>query len=160
MLIQDYTEFNDKRFEVTWKSGRPVPVRDQITQASAICFTPDNQIVMVSGNGLEWHIPGGHPEEGESLHQALGREVWEEACCEVIEPSLLGWQHVRDLQDDSVHIQMRYWCRVQVQPFDPQHEMRYRKFVGREKFLQTLAYGHSPLAKEMFRLAIEANQSL
>ena len=68
-------------------------------------------------------IPGGHPEDGESPEDALRREVREETCCEVIKLTLLGWQHVRDLQDDSVHYQMRYYCRVRVKPFEPQYEI-------------------------------------
>jgi inorganic pyrophosphatase len=155
--IIEYTVFSGKRFEATWQSEGELPPRNQVTQASAVCFTSDDQIVMISGDGIAWNIPGGHPEEGESPDDALSREVWEEACCEIIEHALLGYQHVRDLTDDSVHFQLRYFCRVDVEPFDPKHEITHRKIISPGDFLQTLEYGHSPIAKEVFRLSMEAN---
>jgi len=160
MILRDQTEFAGKRFEVTWELGGDLPPRCHITQVSGVCFAPDDRIVMISSDGNTWNIPGGHPENGESLEDALNREVLEEACCEVTELSLLGWQHVRDLQDNSVHYQMRYCCRVRVHPFEPRHEVTHRKLIDPDAFLQTLEYGHSVIAAELLRLANLTNEQM
>ena len=159
-MLQDNTEFAGRHFEVTWMQGEDLPPLDQITQVSSMCFTSVNQIALISTDGKRWNIPGGHPEPKESLEQTLRREVLEEACCEIYDPFLLGWQHVRDIQDNSVHFQMRYFCRIRIQPFDPKHEIRHRKFVRPDEFLAMLSYGHSAIAKEWFKLAMEANAKM
>lgn len=53
--------------------------------ASAILFTSDDKIIMGRKNpemgGVypdAWHIPGGGIEDGESLEDAVNREVYEE----------------------------------------------------------------------------------
>ena len=160
MTLRDQTEYAGRHFEVTWISGQDLPLRDKTTQVSSVCFTPNNQIVLISDDGNKWNIPGGHPEPGESLEDALRRELWEEACCKIIKLSLLGWQQVKDLHDSSVHYQMRYACSVDIKPFVANHEISHRRLIGPGEFLQTLEYGHSPLAKELLKLATEANQRM
>jgi hypothetical protein len=49
------------------------PPLDETTQALGICFTGDRRIVLVTWNGEDWSLPGGTPEPGETLEQALGR---------------------------------------------------------------------------------------
>ena len=157
MPLQDQTEYAGRRFQVTWESRHILPPRHQITQVSAVCFTADDKILMISKDGTRWNIPGGHPEDGESLEDALRREVWEEACCKIAKPTLLGWQRVQDLQDGSIHYQMRYCCQAQIMPFNPQHEVNYRKFVNSDNFLKTLEYGYSSIAKALLKLSLAAN---
>ena len=147
-------------YELTWHRTGDPPPRSEITQVSAICFSPDDRIVMISGDGQHWGIPGGHPKDGESCEETLRREVLEESCCEVGRSCLLGWQHVRDLADNSVHYQMRYCCRVNVRPFRPEHEISHRRLIAPSDFLRVLEYGSSPIAKELIALAIEANEQM
>ena len=160
MNLQEITHADGRSYKVTWCPVGDLPPRSQITQVSAICFTPDDRIVMVTTDGEHWGIPGGHPEDGESCEETLSREVREEACCEVEELELLGWQHVRDLTDDSVHYQMRHCCTVNVRPFRPEYEIRHRKLVAPSDFLSVLEYGDSPIAKELLLLATEAGRQM
>ena len=160
MPLIEQTEFRGRRFEATWVTNGELPPRSQISQVSAVCYTPEDQIMMISSDGLAWNIPGGQPEEGETLEEALSREVWEECCCAVTRERLLGWQHVRNLQDGSVEYQMRYACRVEVKKFEPEYEISQRKIVTPEYFLRVLEYGHSPIAKEMITLAMAANSQM
>jgi 8-oxo-dGTP pyrophosphatase MutT (NUDIX family) len=45
----------------------------------AFVFNPDGQILMVQHKpGLPWALPGGHVESGESIHDAMTRELREE----------------------------------------------------------------------------------
>lgn len=41
-----------------------------------------------------WDLPGGHVEEGESLEEALMREVYEETKIIVEKPTLIGYQQM------------------------------------------------------------------
>lgn len=153
MKLQETTQFDGRSYEVTWQDVGNLPPRNQVTQVSAICYSSDNQIVMISGDGCHWGIPGGHPESEESLEEALRREVREEACCDINQMRLLGWQHVRDKCDNSVHYQLRYCCLVNVETFRPEHEIAYRQLIAPDEFLDRLEYGTSVIAQEMFALA-------
>jgi 8-oxo-dGTP diphosphatase len=55
----------------------------------------DDQILMVRrGRGVaqgQWSVPGGRVEFGESLAQAVVREVFEETGLEVVAERFLGW---------------------------------------------------------------------
>ena len=160
MTIQEETHFAGKRYLATWETGYELPPRDLVRQVSAVCFTPFNQIVMIGDTPGELHIPGGHPEDGERLDEALRREIREETCCEVRDMRLLGWQRVVDMDDASVHYQMRYCCCVEVRPFAPEHEVATRTIIDSCAFLEELKYGNSPIAAEFYRLALEANQDM
>ncbi|MCE5323751.1 NUDIX domain-containing protein [bacterium] len=153
MDIREIATINNRIYEITWHGTHILPPRSQITQVSAVCYTSSKQIVMISSDGLHWGIPGGHPESDEPLDIALSREVREEACCEIEKAQLLGWQHVCDLDNNSIHYQLRYCCLVSVHAFNPEHEITYRQLVPPDQFLCILEYGKSKLAVEMLRLA-------
>ena len=64
-----------------------MPPRHLITQALGLCFTSQGLVVMVSWDGDEWTIPG-TVEEGETVEQALVREIAEELGCAI---GVTGW---------------------------------------------------------------------
>ena len=51
--------------------------RHRVT-AGAVVIRDDNKILLIEGPQRGWELPGGHVEEGESIHHALKREVKEE----------------------------------------------------------------------------------
>ena len=67
----------------------------------AVVVRDDCLLVIRRGHGPgagEWSIPGGRVEAGETLHEAVVREMWEETGLEVVVERFLGW--VERLGDD------------------------------------------------------------
>ena len=75
MNITEEHSWSGQRLIVTWHDASFDPPRNLVTQASGICFTDDNRIVLVTTDGKTWHLPGGHPEEDEITEEAFIREV-------------------------------------------------------------------------------------
>ena len=60
----------------------------------AVVVRDDRLLVVRRGHGPgagEWSVPGGRVEGGETLHEAVVREVWEETGLEVVVERFLGW---------------------------------------------------------------------
>ena len=60
----------------------------------AIAVRDDALLMVRRGHGPgagEWSVPGGHVEMGETLHEAIVREVAEETGLEVVVDRYVGW---------------------------------------------------------------------
>jgi hypothetical protein len=73
----------------------------------------------------------------------------EEGCARVVESRYIGCQRV----DDPDHptgpwrfYQTRFWARVELLRWDPQHEIDERRLVRPDDFLRTLSWGAAPSA--------------
>jgi len=88
-------------------------------------------------------------QPGETLEDCLVREVMEEGCARVAESRYIGCQRVDD-PDHPIgpwrYYQARFWARVELLPWDPQHEIDERRLVRPEDFLRTLSWGSAPSA--------------
>lgn len=157
VVIKEKAAWDGRQLEVTWIGGGTPPSRELVQQAAGLCFTEDGQIVLIAGEEGQWNLPGGKPEPGETVEQACVREVWEEACAVVRELAYLGAQEVRDPAHPSgpqVYYQTRFWARVSLEPFAPEFETRRRTLVAPQAFLETLYWGHSPIAKAILEAAL------
>lgn len=98
--------------QYTWHEGQMPALL--ITQVYAFLFSNDGRILLLEDSGT-FTLPGGKPEPGESLEQALSRECMEEAQVIVSDLSLLGYQEV---MGDNVHgdgtpyAQLRYIGKI------------------------------------------------
>jgi hypothetical protein len=76
------------------------------------------------------------------MEQALVREVWEEACARVVDSLYIGCQHVEELDGEgATYYQARFWARVELEGFTPEHEMSARRLVSPETFREVLFWG-------------------
>ena len=66
-MVVETVEWEGRRLTVTWMPLPFRPPRGLTTQVSGISFAEDGRIVLISGDGAHWGLPGGHPEDGETL---------------------------------------------------------------------------------------------
>jgi ADP-ribose pyrophosphatase YjhB (NUDIX family) len=91
------------------------------TARPGICVAGD-AVVLVSGDGDRWGLPGGRPEPGEDWTDTLGREVREEACATVTACRLLGFSRgvcVRGSQAGLVLVRALWRAEVRPDPWQP-----------------------------------------
>jgi hypothetical protein len=85
--------------------------------------------------------------------------VLEEACARVLACRYIGCQRVEELDGKApaAYYQTRFWARVELEPFTPEHEMTARQLVGADEFLSTLFWGGEATARLILErgLAIE-----
>ena len=132
-----------------------------VTQALGLCFTADHSVVMVTWDGQHWTFPGGTVEGGETIEQALIREVAEEACARVVSCKYLAAQHVADPLNPNgrpSHYQTRWWTRVELDPWRPQHEMVARRLVTPDQVLPTLCWSRKEVAGRLLNLAVQIDR--
>ncbi|HXY91792.1 MAG TPA: NUDIX hydrolase [Acidimicrobiia bacterium] len=104
------------------------------TRARALCVTRDGAVVLVAASPPKWDIPGGGREPGESIQENLAREVWEEACCRVVETVCITTLRGAELGADGgvggeIDHHALFWARVEVEPWAPRFETRERRFA-------------------------------
>ena len=86
-----------------------------ITQVSGIIFDSEGNILITrSSPTSDWGIPGGHPEEGETIEKTLAREILEEVSLELANVKLLGAVQISELNDPTVkpYYQIRMFAIV------------------------------------------------
>lgn len=120
-------------WQVRWYPANVEPI-GKAHGSAGICLTPERQVVVVSQNGLDWDVPAGRSEIGESWEATLRREVAEEACASVQSAQLLGFCQSQCLTgvDQGLVLVRSFWlAQVQIQPWQPQFEIRERRMITR-----------------------------
>lgn len=144
--------YEDRRVTCTWFDPPFRPEPPHSNQAYGICFTGGGMIILGGsddGGEWSWNLLGGGVEPGETLEDCLVREVREEGCARVTESRYIGCQRVDDPDHPTGpwrYYQSRFWARVELLPWDPQHEIDERRLVRPEDFLHNLNWGSAPSA--------------
>jgi ADP-ribose pyrophosphatase YjhB (NUDIX family) len=82
------------------------------TKAHAVCMYKGKMLLVNHPEWDIWSIPGGTREIGESIEQALKREVLEETNCEVLDYCPISYQKVVDDKGRVCHYRLQYLCNV------------------------------------------------
>ena len=135
-----------------------------IRQVSAICVDDDGKILLIKNPNKEhWTLPGGTPENNESVEETLIREIGEEASCDIEIISLLGAIKVNfpdnpNKDEGEEFHQLRFLAKIKsVNPatIDPANDIILdRIFVKPENFLDYIPWTSS-IGQELLRLTLE-----
>ena len=116
---------------ITWFPAHDVP-EGKPHGSAGICVTDSREIVLITQDGKTWGFPGGRPEGDETWEETMCREVREEACVEVKEATLLGFNHwkcVRGHEKGLVLVRSLWSARVDLLEWLPEPDTLNRKLV-------------------------------
>lgn len=133
-MIEGIAHWPSGKVRIVWHGSKETEL--PVTGAHGFCFYDDRVLVCdISGRGPT--IPGGHLDGSESATDCLIREVFEEACVELMNLRLIGFveaDHRVNSNFDGQYplrsVQAIYRADVSaVRQFDSQHESTNRRFV-------------------------------
>lgn len=120
-----------------------VPEGLEIRQVYGFVFSPDGRILLLEDKGI-FNLPGGKPENGESMSDTLIREAAEEIQIAIARPEYLGYQLTKT---DEVFAQVRLIALIdQILPTmpDPSTGRKYfRLWVPPTQSNELLNWGES-----------------
>lgn len=136
----------------TWLGDNPAG--RAVARVYAIAIADDGRLLLVGVGDGRWWLPGGGVEDGETLEEALRRELAEEAGATVEDAELLGYQRVDD-PPVGTHLIAHFWARVQIPPsFEPKFEITQSLLVAPDDFLEHLFWSEDPTAARLLQLAL------
>jgi 8-oxo-dGTP pyrophosphatase MutT (NUDIX family) len=148
----------DDEILVSWHAPC-MPPEGQAHGAEGICVTGSGDVVVISRDGRQWELPAGRPERDETWEQTLRREVREEACATVVRVRLLGFsrgEYVAGRQLGCVLVRSILRADVALDPWDPRHEIPYRRVVAAADVGRELDVASHPFAAIVRRALREA----
>src|SRR5258708_189700 len=152
-------DWKGEKFNITWIKTNSLDGITPITQVYGVCFNDKEEILIERKVGDEkWIIPGGTPENNETVEQTLKREMIEEVDIKVKNIKLVGAQKVYPVnKPKEYYYQVRCICEVDEllpQTLDPAEGVNWeRKFVPADKITDYVKWGNTGNA--MFKDAIK-----
>jgi 8-oxo-dGTP pyrophosphatase MutT (NUDIX family) len=156
--------------EVVWEgrtitfSWFPAPAQPPLAgRVYGVCTTTDGRIPLVRVHEDDrWFLPGGGVHPGESIADALGRELDEELGAVISASEYLGYQSAHDPENPfgapQTDYHLFFWCRVAMhESFVSAHEVAEVRFVSPDNFRETLAWGSDPKSAALLDLALRAD---
>lgn len=165
-LPTNTVDWEGRTVTLTWIKSDSLTDFAPITQVYGICFDEKDRILVCRKPGESWQIPGGTPEQNESLEDTLRREFLEEVNVGIRNPKPLGVQQV-DYPDNpnkrsgDRFYQARYICELgellSRKPDPASGVVRARRFVPSAEITKYVDWGDTGAA--MFKDAIRAHKT-
>ncbi|MCI0619571.1 NUDIX hydrolase [Candidatus Wolfebacteria bacterium] len=113
-----------------------------ISGVHACCFYKGRLVIVYAESKGRWSLPGGGVEVGESVEEAVVREVREETNMNVLRQTLIGYQEI--VTPDGVVVQTRSACIVE--PYgdfvaDPDGEITKTLLIEPSEYRQYFDWG-------------------
>lgn len=146
---------HQQTWQVVWYPAEAEPT-GKAHGSAGICLTPEQQVIVVSQNGLDWDVPAGRSEIGESWEATLRREVAEEACAKVQSAQLLGFcqsQCLAGTEQGLVLVRSFWLAQVQLLPWQPQFEIRQRLMIALAEIWNYLPPSFVPIYRHVLQVA-------
>ena len=108
----------------------------------AYCFCGDKLVLVYAKEKNLWSPPGGGVEPGESVEEAVSREVREETNMKVLKQEIIGYQEI--FESNKIVIQTRSICLVEPYgPFvsDPDGDITEIKLIDPKDYRQYFDWG-------------------
>ena len=139
-----FTNHSGEVVNVIYKEGDPKQdLEGKILEAvHGFCFYGDSMVVVYADNKKYWTLPGGHIEDGESIEEAVVREVKEESNMKVLYQDLIGYQDI--FEPGRIVRQTRSFCIVE--PYgdfvaDPDGDITEIKLIDPHDYKQYFDWG-------------------
>lgn len=127
-----------QRWRVTWLTGHaPRGTNHGISAVAKV----EDCIVLVSRDRTTWEFPAGRPKGSETLFETLGRELAEEACCEVLQAELVGFTRsecLEGVERGNVLVRAHWAVWARARAWEPQHEIVDRQLLSVQRAKSTL----------------------
>lgn len=142
MIIKNHITYHGQRFDITYQdvdSFDDLPT-GKCSQVYGLCFYNGKIVVGYEINKKEWGLIGGGIKSGETVGQALVREVKEETNMQITKSWPVGFQHVMP----ENKYQLRYCCIVKpFGPFesDPDGDISEIKLIHPHEFTNYFPWG-------------------
>lgn len=145
-MYEEITKWGDETFFCEYIKDTDFSNLTPITQVQALCFTKDGNFVIFEDSKGRFGLPGGTVESGESLEEALARELYEEAAVKIIEHGPLLHLRVTNLSSkpSRVDYQVRYWANVELldeKVSDPAGKAVRRHVVNKKELFGYVKWG-------------------
>lgn len=159
---KSFLKINGTTITMTWERETNIEKFSPVTQVYGIIFNEQGDIMICRETPNDkWQIPGGKPETGESLEEALLRELEEEVDVTAEKVIPLGVSQVKypdnpNLQEGDLFFQARYVVllgELLPQKPDPDRGNTWeRKFVPASEITNYINWGE--LGSAMFEDAV------
>lgn len=127
----------------------------------AFCFFGDELVIVYSEAKGYWTPPGGGVEPGETVEEAIVREVLEETNMRVLKQCVIGYQDI--FEPHRVTTQVRSVCIVEpigqfTADIDPEGDVTEIKLIGPKDMKQYFDWGE--IGDHILARALELKNSL